>query len=181
MTLNPDDDGKTFINVYSKGQTHLGRALSNFSPTPFKHSHYGHFASMEGYWYWIKTGKQHAHLKRLYGASAKSAGTKLVAVHDPDFQKTILEGIECKILQTPEIMKAFRSKKPIPLQHYYVYGTIEKKIVLKEEHRWQLDAIEALWAKVYADAHPEDALMLSSEPSPDTQQCALKPADADVH
>lgn len=155
MIINPDDDGKTFINVYSKGQTHLGRALSNFSPTPFKHPIYGHFASMEGYWYWIKTGKQHHQLKRLYGHSAKSAGTKLMSVHNPDFQKTILEGIECKILQTPEIMEAFRTKPPMPLEHYYVFGVIEKKVVPKEEHRWQLNAMKALWEKVYGETHPE--------------------------
>lgn len=37
----PDNDGITHINLYSKSRTVLGRQLSNFAHSPFKHPKYG--------------------------------------------------------------------------------------------------------------------------------------------
>jgi hypothetical protein len=34
MIYKPEDDGKTHINVYSKGLTELGQFLSNFAEAP---------------------------------------------------------------------------------------------------------------------------------------------------
>lgn len=53
---NPDEDGVTHINIYSKGKTELGRWLTNFSYSPFNHPEYGKFLSMEGFWCWVSTG-----------------------------------------------------------------------------------------------------------------------------
>jgi len=33
--INPEEDGITHINIYSKGKTDLGRMLSNFAKLPF--------------------------------------------------------------------------------------------------------------------------------------------------
>lgn len=37
-TINPDEDGRTHINIYSKGGTELGRLLSNFAQMKLKES-----------------------------------------------------------------------------------------------------------------------------------------------
>lgn len=150
-SLVPSDDGVTHINVFSKGQTEMGRLLTNFAFTPFKHPTYGHFASMEAFWYWLGTGKTHNQLRRLYGASAKMAGRRLQRVPCESFQEEILQAIQYKIEQTPRILQLFRTTPSLPLAHYYVYpyGTTSAKVVHKPEHSWQLEAMEALW-KQYA-------------------------------
>jgi hypothetical protein len=147
---DPEKDGVTHINVYSKGRTLLGQMLTNFARTPFKHPVHGHFASMEGYWYWIKSGGIHDHMKRLYGHSAKSAGIKLPIIHRTDFKELIIEGIRCKLLQNPDILAELK-KNTLPLAHYYVYGTTTYKVVEKPEQQWQLDAIEAVRKEVCND------------------------------
>jgi hypothetical protein len=47
MDIKPSEDGVTHINVYSRGNTELGRLLSNFAHTPFSHPEFGEFASVE--------------------------------------------------------------------------------------------------------------------------------------
>ena len=52
--MNLEDDGITHINVYSKGATALGRALSNFARIPVMVVPNGRFESVEAYWYWLR-------------------------------------------------------------------------------------------------------------------------------
>ena len=52
--MNLEDDGVTHINVYSKGATALGRALSNFARIPVVVVPNGRFESVEAYWYWLR-------------------------------------------------------------------------------------------------------------------------------
>ena len=152
---NPLEDGVTHINVWSKGKTALGRMLSNFAHTPFKHPVHGFFASMEAYWYWCATGRSHDELRRLYGASAKTMGLKFDNVPwDPtEFHETICEGIRCKIEQTIELRQMLRDSV-LPLKHYFVYGARGDVVVDKPEHQWQLDYIEQIRRELKAMVLP---------------------------
>lgn len=119
--INPEEDGVTHINIYSKGKTKLGRALTNFASLSFKHPLYGKFESMEGYWYWIKTGYQHEELRTLSGFKAKEVGNKFEVVDNPNFHVEVLQGIKCKLYQRPNLLKAVLQNN-LPLKHYYCYG-----------------------------------------------------------
>ena len=156
-SVNPKDDGKTHINCWSKGRTALGRELSNFANTPFKHPKYGNFVSVEGFWYWLATGQTDDKLRRLYGLSAKSYGSKLTTVPmEPSvFQKTICEAIRCKIAQNKNLRKAF-AESTLPFRHYFTYGKHEDVVVEQEKHAWQMVFLETL-RKQYKDyliTHP---------------------------
>lgn len=148
MTYHPDTDGITHINVYSKGRTELGRRLSNFSYSPFIHPVHGPFVSMEGYWYWIKTGRRHEFLRALYGYRAKQEGSQLSVVMSPTFEQDILEGLRCKILQCPYLRSELKASV-LPLAHYYVYSG--KVVDVSHKHRWQLDGMEQLRAELQED------------------------------
>lgn len=149
----PNDDGITHVNVWSKGQTLLGQLLSNFANIGFKHPKYGFFSSMEGFWYYVKSGYKHEHLRRLYGFSAKAAGSRLEIVWmDPqDFQNEICQALTMKIEQHPDLLDQLLQNK-LPLTHYFVYGQGEKQTkVEKPEHQWQIDHLNKLiekWSKV---------------------------------
>lgn len=121
MTWNPNDDGITHINIYSKGNTKLGRFLTHFARTPFQHPVYGNFESVEGLWYFLKTGMKDNYLKSLFGYAAKEHGKKLAVVPLENFDQLINEANRIKLDTYPEIRKAIKESS-IPFTHYYVFG-----------------------------------------------------------
>lgn len=142
---NPDNDGIDHINIYSKGRTALGRKLSNFAHIIFYHPQHGVFASVEAYWYWLGTGMKHNGLRRLYGASAKSAGIRELPVKMPDdeFRKHICDAITLKLAQNHDLALAL-AQSELPFRHYYAYGTPKPAVHESKKHQWQLDHILSL-------------------------------------
>ncbi len=144
-TLNREDDGVRHINCWSKARTALGQLLSNFANTPFHHPQHGAFASVEGFWYWCATGMKHTQLRRLYGASAKSYGSKLprVEMDEETFRDLIRSAIRCKLEQNSKLRDLF-IESTLPFEHYFVYGPKSEIIVQKDKHRWQMEYLEQL-------------------------------------
>ena len=134
---NPAEECITHINLYSNSQSVLGRALSNFAHTPFTHPEYGHFESVEGFWYWLGTGKQHDVLRKLYGIEAKLEGRKYPVVHLKNFQEEIEKALRLKLEQHPRIAKALKAST-LPLTHYYYFGNKfdRPKIIEPKGSRW---------------------------------------------
>lgn len=124
MEPNPNEDSLNHINIYSRGKTHLGRWLSNFTRSPFKHPEYGHFESMEGFWYWAATGMTNEALRTVWGFKAKEEGKKHTRVKNPKFRSMIKEALICKIKQTKEETDNFVNSK-LPFEHYYYYGNVQ--------------------------------------------------------
>lgn len=146
---NPDSDGIDHINVYSKAKTQLGRNLSNFAHLPFNHPKHGFFASMEAYWYWVKTGMKHNNLRRLYGLSAKTAGIRedIVKIDSALFMDLICDGLRLKILQNTSLRDALKNSN-LPLRHYYVYGTNPSVVREKKDDQWQMTCLEEIRQKL---------------------------------
>lgn len=118
---NPEEDGLTHINIYSKGATPLGRWLTNFAESPFTHPVHGQFKSIEGFWYWLKTGKKHDTLRTLHGWQAKEQGKKYPSEECENFEQIIKTAIRAKLIANPQMLGAL-IQSSLPLAHYYVYG-----------------------------------------------------------
>ncbi len=150
-----EDDGVTHINIYSRGATPVGRALSNFTLAPFEHPEFGRFVSVEGFWYWLSAGAnpEHDRMRRLYGPSAKFEGARLLSIPQDDeyFHEQICRAIECKVRQNPDILKEVVASS-LPFMHYIVMhekdyreqGQYRRWPVLKQKHQWQVDFLEDL-------------------------------------
>jgi hypothetical protein len=137
----PELDGFTHINVYSKGNTLLGRLLSNFASTPFEHPEDGKFASVEGYWYWLSCRDNR--LRDAVGFDAKRLGRELRVpdyCKDEEFIHKICLAIRSKLDQNPGI-KTLMKANSLPYAHYYVY---KDKVVEPEEGRWVIEYIQSL-------------------------------------
>lgn len=160
-------DGLFHVNVWSKGKTELGQLLSNFAHTPFRHPKYGSFASVEALWYWLASGCKHDHLRRLYSASAKSAGSKLPVVEMPEdeFRAAILAGIRAKIEAHPKLKELF-IQSTLPFRHYYVYGRNNDVIVEKPKHKWQMDFLEELRDELRKERGMETAAQARARHTP---------------
>lgn len=139
----PENDGVDHLNVYSKAKTALGRELSNLAHVALNHPKYGFFASMEAYWYWIKSGMKHDQLRRLYGMTAKTAGIREtpVMIDDAVFKDLIRDGLRLKVVQNSKLCEALRQSS-LPLRHYYVYGSNPPVVHSKRDHQWQMECLE---------------------------------------
>lgn len=149
-----DQDGATHINVYSRGATDLGKALSNFTRAPFVHPEFGQFASVEGFWYWLSAGhgEDREELRHRWGASAKATGSEIpsIPLDEEYFHNQIKVAIRCKIEQNPEIREMFINSS-LPFDHYFVGYEREldrpkwrRWIMRKKKHRWQMEFLELL-------------------------------------
>lgn len=154
----PVDDGVTHINVYSKGATELGRKLSNFAHTPFKHPDHGKFESVEGFWYWYKSGCQYDVLRNAWGYEAKRLGKDIASVHKDDFEEVVREAIFCKIIQNPEVA-VLLANCDLPLVHYYYYGERDQapKVIPIKQYDWMLDEMDIIRTMLKESKQPEDA------------------------
>lgn len=147
---SPLMDGVDHINIYTKGQTSLGRALTNLYDRQFTVPGYGTFQSMEGFWYYYLTGCQHEDFKNLRGFDAKKNGkTKRDDRIDKEGlteeqKSVILEAIRCKLRQNRDILLAL-SRSDLPFAHYYFYGKPENaKIIELPQYNWMIDEFERL-------------------------------------
>jgi hypothetical protein len=138
-------DGEDHINIYSKGETELGKYLSNFAYVPFKHPYDGEFKSVEGYWYYNLTN--YDYLKELYGFKAKQVGREYLEIINPEGDEWqvnethIKIAILCKLTQgEPKMLKEFIQSE-LPFRHYYKYGD---KIVEPKEGKWIVKFFEDL-------------------------------------
>lgn len=118
-------DGVDHINIYSKGQTELGRYLSNFAYSPIQ-TQDGGFNSIEGYWYWLYTHNDK--LRILHGFKAKSVGEKLgrtITISQELFQNKIRNACWIKIHSNQYYLNMF-AHSSLPFRHYYVFNDFIK-------------------------------------------------------
>jgi hypothetical protein len=155
FNINPADDGITHINVYTKGNTELGRLLSNMAHTPFTYKdRYGtifQLLNVEQYWYYRKLSPltTDSRLQRLFslnGFAAKKLGQEiqkslnLRAVDSESiecFRYDILHCIQSKIFQNKRLLTLLLNNT-LPFKHYYVYNG---RVTNLPEYDWLLDGI----------------------------------------
>lgn len=161
----PENDGVDHINVCSHGKTQLGQLATNFAHVPFRHPKFGFFASMEAYWYWVKTGMKHDTLRRLYGATAKTAGIRLpiVMMKEDEFTDLMCDGLRCKVMQNAKLLTALkksgadpkakeRTQSPLPLRHYFVHATPNGTVVNEpNRNKWLWRCLEEIRSLVIDD------------------------------
>ena len=145
ININLENDGIDHINIYSKGNTEIGRMLSNFYRFKIL-TNDGDFDSVEAYWYWlgIEDCKEKDVLRHAYGFTAKQIGKDLIKKHNPrhddEFEKKILKAIWYKFRRNKNLLHA--EYLCLPFEHYYNYGG--KIIDVKNKYLWMIDGIEKM-------------------------------------
>lgn len=181
--IDPHEDGVTYINIYSRGMTPLGRKLSHFPRTPFTHPVFGPFASMEGFWYYMRaqTHLQPAgfgdQLRTLVGRDAKFYGRTLPSGWYDDFQEDILAANWQKIIQNPEIADML-VESSLPFKHFYIFGP-KRLVIIPPRFEWLMDGFDEIrtalkegrasvhWERASA-RYAREAAKLSSESTRDS-------------
>jgi len=142
---HPSTEGEDHINIYSKSALPLGRALSNFAHFKFKHRDYGLFHSVEGFYYWLLTGREHDELKNLWGLEAKKLGESFPKKRKLDklFKEEIQLAIGLKIMQN-DYIKDLLMHSTLLFAHYYYFGDLTycKVVDRYKQHKYMVDACE---------------------------------------
>ena len=140
----PIDEGEDHINIYSGSGLALGRQLSNFYRTEIEHPEYGTFNSVEGFYFWLLSGKENDILRELHGYEAKQTGTSFNTVVDsnsPEFKIEVQTMIILKLSQNRRIQKGL-IESSLPFTHYYYYGSIDNpKVHRLPQHDYMVDII----------------------------------------
>lgn len=112
-------DGQNHINIWESGDTNLGRALSSFTAMPFKHSVYGKFTSIEGFWHYIRSTSKDDNLRHLSGYNARSFGRSIENDNVPDMYYIIADANWQKIKSYPALLEEIRNLH-LPFDAYYL-------------------------------------------------------------
>lgn len=142
--VRAEDDGRTHVNVYSQGKTELGRLLSNFAHAPFKLDGL-EFASVEGFWFWLKTGRDE--VRGLHGSTAKKVGGSLPPIRSEPSWDELKRAYLAKLAAHPRI-KAMLAANRLPFAHYYVFNGAK---VRADKYLWTVN----LWEEVAAELRGE--------------------------
>lgn len=121
LGFKTENDGVDHINIHSVGKTELGRLLSHFAHTPFTHPYFGPFYSMEGFWYFARSGFVESRLRYLSGFRAKQVGKDLDYKWYKDFKEDIVAANYQKIIQRDNIRDLMIASE-LPFDHYYTFG-----------------------------------------------------------
>lgn len=136
------NDGIDHINIYSNGETELGRLLTHFAHTPFIHPYLGPFASMEGLWFFIRNGGFDENLRYLSGIKAKKLGRLHQAKWYPDFRSDIIAANYQKIIQNDQLREAVIASE-LPFDHYYLFGP-KKVLIAPRDSMWLIEGFEEI-------------------------------------
>lgn len=148
-------DGIDHINIHSRGNSYLGKALSHFAHDPFVHPHYGPFYSMEGFWYFTRTAfneKIANRMRYLSGYRAKQKGCELPYVRVEHFEDVIMAANYQKIIQNETLRKAF-IESTLPFDHYYTFDNSDR-IINPKIYDWLIEGFEELRRELQADMIP---------------------------
>lgn len=163
----PTEDGRSHINIYSSGNTRLGRLLSNLanSPVMFGDVRYN---SAEAFWYCNLLECSHrvdgfdvkkkpwSDLRTAYGGYAKKLGRQLceaAGITDEEkieitsseaFRRAFRVALRSKVDLNEELAQLL-AESTLPFKHYYYYGMkVPYRVVELPHHDWQLMFWESL-------------------------------------
>lgn len=169
----PGQDGIDHINAYSRSKSRLGVMLSNFYESPINLGEKGSFQSIEGLWFWLKTGDEK--LRFLSGPEAKKYGSELPVTglnsNSREFKFHILRAVWEKINTNPEI-KDLLTKSSLPIVHYYVRkDTFENEFAVPvKQHDWEWNAIEVFRDYLQTGREPKSFYSIVDIEEPYQQQ-----------
>ena len=157
--IDPKRDGIDFINVYSRGNTKLGRFLSNMYYAPID-TPYGRFDTIEGYWHYLSLSDNcpdKEQLKTADGFHARKIGQSLReqygTVERDDFETLISDALSEKLaLYIDDWDEEYVKIGGVPLKHYYVSSN-GKTVDLTRRYKWMLDLLDR-YMRYYGGENP---------------------------
>lgn len=112
-------DGVDHINIFREGKTALGRDLEHGSSLPLKHSIFGKFNTVEGFWYYIQSEERDDRVRQLSGMKLNRFIKQLTTTRVYNFRAIILDANYQRIQQHPQLRNGL-IESTLPFDAYSV-------------------------------------------------------------
>jgi len=146
INLDLKEDGKSFINISSKGRTFLGRFLSH-NKRCYLSLPEGVFQSVGGYWYYLTTREKDSRLFEVNGWETELLATQLSPLPKKqqlpaaELQAKIKKALDQKLKWSEYWMEEF-TESTLPFLQYHLDA--EGNVVDEsKKYRWLLNHLEA--------------------------------------
>lgn len=147
-------DGVDHINIWEKGSTELGVALSHMADLPFTHETYGKFRSIEGFWHYIRSVTRDDRTRMMAGYKAKKFGDTLESQRIDDFKAIIVDANWQKIKQYPPIIEEIKNST-LPFDIYYLFNNDENVRIRPASAFWLLDGFNVIRQAIKENKEPD--------------------------
>lgn len=167
MTIEVQLDGLTHINIYSKGRTSLGRALTNMCLFTFEYNSLT-FHSVEQAWHYFKfininevvakaiMNMDDAYTIKKYAKPYNNEATALY-VQSQEF-RSLIKDVICTRLNSDNDLQLQLRNSHLPFEHYYSFGndiTGYKVVDESDKYDWLIKIFTEyrtdLWLKYLDD------------------------------
>lgn len=137
-------EGKSHINMRNTSTSEVGQLLAMEAPNRFVHPVFGHFDSLEAYWFYIRGGCQESDLRYRddgYARRSFSARNKMTE-KIYNFHDIIGEGVYHMLNQMPKDKLKLILDNKLPLDIYHVIenkdqeGNVVYVVVQKLRHAY---------------------------------------------
>lgn len=154
-------DGVEHINIYQLGKTELGRALSPYTHLPFKHCKFGSFASLEGFWHYIKSDARDDRMRTLYGFKARTVGDTIPAGNTENFKAIVMDANYQKIKSYPALLDAVK-ESTLPFDMYYLHHNDDDVRIRVPSAMWVVPGFEEIRRAIKAGVEPDFGFLMNN-------------------
>lgn len=115
----PEQEGVTHINCQSTSNTKLGKFLDINAQAEFTHPELGKFASLGGFWFYLRTEEPVESLRAAHGSRCKYIAQRLKMIQVDNFRAIVAEAALIKILSNEAMMQEL-VESTLPFTLHYV-------------------------------------------------------------
>lgn len=156
-----ENEGVDHINILKDGQS-LGKFLDCTSRTPFKHSIFGAFESIEGFWLYIKSTTRDDCLRYASGPMLKRHSKKLELQKVVNFRAIIMDTIWQKVKQHHTKSKQLK-QSTLPFDCYFINQS--GVVVRPSFFKWLIEGITEIRSALVENREPDFTAFLDVKDS----------------
>lgn len=137
----PEQEGITHINCQPTSNTKLGKFLDINAQAEFTHPELGKFASLGGFWFYLRTEEPVESLRAAHGSRCKYIAQRLKMIQVDNFRAIVAEAALIKILSNEAMMQELvESTLPFTLHYVNDSGLPQPST----EELWYCQALEII-------------------------------------
>ncbi len=147
------EDGVDHINIWDQGATDLGKLLAHGTALGFRHSLFNKFATVEGFWNYIRSEEREDRLRKLVGKPLRNCIRELTFRNIVNFRAIIMDANWQKIQQYPVLKEAVKNST-LPFDCYFVYRRADGIAERPGYAFWLLEGFNEIRKALQEDREP---------------------------
>lgn len=137
-------DGVGHINMWYKGKTDLGKALSLDIDLPFTHPVFGRFTCLKGFWHYVVSKSHDDAYRDLTGGDLRKYANKDESRKVLNFRAAILQACWIRIKSYSVIADSLKAST-LPLDSYYRFNGVDSGVPIRDKTtEWFVEGMELI-------------------------------------